>query len=188
MLNIHRNMLSHTHIHTKREAFLSADDSWKLIVINTQTNRHILEPSAPLLPCHRPQEPLKQQCVSYQLVNGVPTVSHTHTHTAPVSARVLGWVPLPKDTGRQTVPVSLCLRVCDMKGCMCDINTQSGSFEFAHKGRPSVCQSLSASATSLVSPHFTMAEPVCWNVDITNPMLCHLNLPLFQCFIPLFKM
>lgn len=58
---------------------------------------------------------------------------------------------------------------------MCDINTRSGSFEFAHKGRASVCQSLSLCLTSLVSACFTMAEPVRVNVDTTNPMSCHLS-------------
>lgn len=75
----------------------------------------------------------------------------------------------------------VCVCVCVMKGCMCDINTQSGSFEFTHKGRLPVCQSLSVSATSLASTYFTMAEAVCWNVDITNPMSCHLSSPLFPC-------
>ena len=46
---------------------------------------------------------LKQQCVSYQLLNCI-----THTH-APVSARVLGCVPLPKATGRLCLCVCVCL-------------------------------------------------------------------------------
>jgi len=58
-------------------------------------------------------------------------------NTVPACARVLGWVPLPKATGTHPVPVCVC--VYDMKGRMCDINTQSGSFEFTHKGQPFAC-------------------------------------------------
>lgn len=63
---------------------------------------------------------------------------------------------------------------------MCDINTQSGSFEFTHKGQLSACQSLSQSLP-LFWCLLTTAEDVCWNVDMANPKLCHLSLPLFQC-------
>lgn len=65
---------------------------------------------------------------------------------------------------------------------MCDINTQSGSFEFTHKGQLSACQSLSLSQSlPLFWCLLTTAEDVCWNVDMANPKLCHLSLPLFQC-------
>lgn len=103
---------------------------------------------------------------------------HTHAHTLPLCLPGC-WakVPLPKATGRHPVPVCVC--VCDMKGRMCDINTQSGSFEFTHKGQLSACQSLSLSPP-LLWCLLTTAEDVCWNVDMTNPKLCHLSLLLFQ--------
>ena len=89
----------------------------KLTVINKQTGNAISW--SLVLPDYHViarQGLLKQQCVSYQLVNGVPTVSHTHIHTAPVSARVLGWVPLPKATGTLTLYVFVCVCVCV---CVC---------------------------------------------------------------------
>lgn len=68
----------------------------------------------------------------YQLVNDVTYM------LSQLSASFLGWVPLPKATGRHTVPLLVWERA--MKGCTCDTNTQQALNAAFRDGRLPVCR------------------------------------------------
>lgn len=109
----------------------------------------------------------------------VSKVYHTHSHTLATSLPEF-WVGshCPKLLADSNQRVC----VCDMKGCMCDIKTQCGSFDFIHKGQLFVCQDLSVCLHHFSGVDLTPAWPFAEMVISQFP--CHAVLACYCLFIP----
>lgn len=112
----------------------------------------------------------KQHCVSYQFLK---CITHTHTH-----CQSSGMGPTAQSYWHALTSSS----VCDMKGCMCDIKTQSGSFGFTHQGRPCVCQAVSAFSAVYLTPPRQFAE------TLISQIPCHVVLACYCSFIPVLSL